>query len=122
MKNNDGNFRLRIDCRKLKKVTIKNRYSLSMIKNVFNQLKGETVFSKIDMRSRYHWVCIKEEDICKTTFWTRYGHYEFFVVPFSLTNAQATFMCLMNSVLCPYLDKLVIVFIDGILIYSNNEE
>ena len=80
------------------------------------------MFSKIDLRSGYHLVCIKEEDIYKTTFQTAYGHYEFLVVPFGLTNAPATFMCLMNSGLCLYLDKLVIMFIYDILVYSKNEE
>ena len=80
------------------------------------------MFSKINLISGYHQVCIKEEDIFKTVFRTRYGHYEFVVVPFGLTNDPATFMCFMNSVLCPYLDKFVIVFINDILVYSKNEE
>jgi len=80
------------------------------------------VFSKIDMRSRYDHVHIKEDAIYTTVFQMKYRHYEFVVVPFGLTNVQATFMCLMNSVLCPYLDKFVIVFIDDILIYYKNEE
>jgi len=104
------------------KVSIKNRYPLQRIDDFFDQLKEATMFSKIDMRSGYHQVHIKEEDIYKTAFRTRYGHYEFVVVPFGLTNAPTTFMCLMNSVLRPYLDKFFIVFIDDILIYSKNEE
>ena len=80
------------------------------------------MFSKIDLRSGYHQVCIREEDIYKTLFRSRYGNYDFVVVPFGLTNALATFMCLMNSVLHPYLDNFVIMFIDDIPICSKNEE
>ena len=80
------------------------------------------MFSKINLRSGYHQVRIKEWEIYKTTFRTRYGHYEFVVFPFGLTNSVATFMCLMNSVLHPYLENFLIVFIDGILVYSKNEE
>jgi len=95
---------------------------LPRINEIFDQLKGAPLFSKIDMISRYHQVCIKEEYIYMTSFQTRYGHYECVVVPFGLTNAPTTFMCLINSVVCPYLDNFVIVFIDDILIYSKNEE
>ena len=88
----------------------------------FNQMRGAKVFSKIDLRSSYHHVRIKEEDIHRTTFRTRYGHYDFVVVPFGLVNAPATFMCLMNSVFSKYLDKFFLVFVDDILIYFKNEE
>lgn len=91
-------MRLCIDYRQVNKVTIKNRYLLPRIDDLFDQMKVAKVFSKIYLRSRYHQVRIKEEDVHKTTFRTWYGHYEFTVVPFGLTNAQATFMCLMNSV------------------------
>ena len=106
----------------MNKLTIKNRYPLPRIDDLFDQVRGASVFSKIDLRTGYHQLRIKEEDISKTTFRTRYGHYEFVVLPFGLTNAPATFMCLMNSVLNKYLDKFVLVFIDDILVYSKNEE
>ena len=118
----NSTLRLCIDYKQLNKVTIKNRYPLPRIDDLFDQLNRATVFLKIDLRYGYHQVRIKEDDIYKTMFRTRYGNYEFVLVPFGLTNAPSTFMCLMNSVLHPYLDKFVIVFIDDILVYSKNEE
>jgi hypothetical protein len=103
-------------------MTIKNKYPLPRIDDIFYQLRGATIFSKIDLRSGYHQVRIKDEDIHKKTFRTRYGHYEFVVVPFGLTNAPTTFMCLMNSVLNKYLDKFILVFVDDILVYSKTKE
>jgi hypothetical protein len=122
MKKKDGTLRLCIDFRQLNKVTIKNKYPLPRIDDLFDQLKDAKIFSKIDLRSGYHQVRIKEEDINKTTFRTRYGHYEFTVVPFGLSNAPVVFMCLMNGVFREYLDKFVIVFLDDILVYSKSEE
>jgi hypothetical protein len=115
-------LRLCIDFRQLNKVTVKNKYPLSMIDDLFDQLKGEKIFSKIDLRLGYHQVRIKDEDVKKTAFRTRYGHYEFTVVPFGLSNALAIFMFLMNGVFRDYLDKFVIVFLDDILVYSKSEE
>ncbi|GKB40845.1 putative reverse transcriptase domain-containing protein [Tanacetum coccineum] len=111
-----------IDYHELNKLTVKNRYPLLRIDDLFDQLQGSSVYSKIDLRSGYHQLRVREEDIPKTTFKTRYGHYEFQVMPFGFTNAPAVFMDLMNRVCKPYLDKFVIVFIDNILIYSKNKE
>jgi hypothetical protein len=122
VKKKDGTLRLCIDFRQLNKVTVKNKYPLSRIDDLFDQLKDAKIFSKIDLRSGYHQVRIKDEDINKTTFRTRYGHYEFTVVPFGLSNAPVVFMCLMNGVFRDYLDKFVIVFLDDILVYSKLEE
>ncbi|GJW68781.1 putative reverse transcriptase domain-containing protein [Tanacetum coccineum] len=122
VKKKDGSFRMCIDYRELNKLTVKNRYPLPRIDDLFDQLQGSSVYSKIDLRSGYHQLRIKEEDIPITAFRTRYGHFEFQVMPFGLTNAPAVFMDLMNRVCKPYLDKFVIVFIDDILVYSKDEE
>ncbi|GKV41219.1 hypothetical protein SLEP1_g48785 [Rubroshorea leprosula] len=113
-------MRLCIDYRELNKVTVKNWYPLPRIDDLFDQLKGAQVFSKIDLRFGYHQVKIKPDDVPKTAFRTRYGHYEFIVMPFGLTNAPARFMDLMNRVLSKYLDQFVVVFIDDILVYSSS--
>ena len=118
VKKKDGALRLCIDYRQLNKMTIKNRYPLPRIDNLFNQIRGAMIFSKIDLMSDYHQVRIKDEYIFRTAFKTRYTHYEFVVMPSGLTNAPTTFTCLMNNVLSKYLDKFVVLFIDKILIYS----
>nr|GEW60915.1 putative reverse transcriptase domain-containing protein [Tanacetum cinerariifolium] len=122
VKKKDRSFWMCIDYRELNKLTVKNHYPLPKIDDLFDQFQGSSIYSKIDLRSGYHQLRVREEDIPKTTFRTRYGHYEFQVMSFSLTNASAIFMDLMNRVCKPYLDKFVIVFIDDILIYSKNEQ
>jgi hypothetical protein len=118
----DGTQRMCIDYRALNEVTIKNKYPLPKIEDLFDQLRGASVFSKIDLRSGYHQLRIRPSDISKTTFITKYGLYEFTVMSFGLTNAPAFFMNLINSVFMDYLDKFLVVFIDDILIYSQSEE
>jgi hypothetical protein len=122
VKKKDGTLRVCIDFRQMNKYTIKNTYLLPKIDDLFDYLRGEKIFSKIDLRIGYHQVRIKEEGIHKTSFRTRYGHYEFVVVPFGLTNAPFLFMCVMNDIFRNYLDKFVIVFLDDILVYSKSEE
>jgi hypothetical protein len=122
VKKKDQTLRMCVDYRPLNEVTIKNKYPLPRIDILFDQLTGARVFSKIDLRSGYHQIRIRPEDIPKTTFTTRYGLFEYLVMSFGLTNAPTHFTYLMNSVFMPELDKFVVVFIDDILIYSKNEE
>ena len=111
-----------IDYRHLNKVTIKNKYPLPRIDDSLDQLQGSSFFSKIDLRSGYHQLKVRDGSIPKTAFRNRYGHYEFLVMSFGLTNAPAVFMDLINRVFREYLDYFVIVFIDEILIYSKTKE
>ncbi|WVZ62703.1 hypothetical protein U9M48_012416 [Paspalum notatum var. saurae] len=118
----DGTLRMCVDYRGLNAVTVKNKYPLPRIEDLFDQLKGACVFSKIDLRSGYHQLRIRPSDIPKTAFISRYGLYEYTVMSFGLTNAPAFFMYMMNSVFMEYLDKFVVIFIDDILIYSKTKE
>jgi hypothetical protein len=122
VKKKDQSLRLCVDYRPLNAVTIKNKYPLPRINNLFDQLVGAKVFSKVDLGLGYHQIKIHSEDIPRTAFSTRYGLYEYLVMSFGLTNAPAHFMFLMSSMFIPELDKFVVVFIDDILIYSKSEE
>ena len=119
VKKKDGSLRLCIDYRQLNRIIIRNQYPLP--NELFDQLQGSRVYSKIDLRSRYHQLRVQESDVPKTAFRTRYRHYEFLVMPFGLTNTPA-FMDLMNRVFQPYLDRFVIIFIDDNLVYSGSSE
>jgi hypothetical protein len=122
VKKKGQSLRMCVDYRPLNAVTVKNKYPLPRIDIFFDQLSKAKVFSKIDLRSGYHQIKIHPKDVPKTAFSTRYGLYEYLVMSFGLTNAPAHFMYLMNSVFMPELDKFVVVFIDHILVYSENEE
>ena len=122
VKKRDGTLWLSVDYRQSNKMTLKNKYPLPRIDDLFDQLKGASVFSKIDLQSGYHQLRIKDVDVHKTAFRTRYRHYEFLVMPFGLTNAPTDFMDLMNRVFRPYVDQFVMVFIDDILVYSKDRE
>jgi len=118
----EGTLRLCVDYRALNKITIKNRYPLPRVEDLTDRLTGAKYFTKIDLYSGYHQVRIREEDVPKTAFRTRYGHFEFLVLPFGLTNAPATFMTLMNDIFREFLDKFVVVYLDDILVYSKTKE
>ncbi|RVW67373.1 Retrovirus-related Pol polyprotein from transposon 17.6 [Vitis vinifera] len=122
VKKKDGMLRLCIDYRKLNRVTVKNKYHLPMIGNLSDQLKSAKYFSKIDLRTRYHQLRVREEDVPKTAFRKRYGHYKFLVMPFGISNILAAFMDLMNRIFCAYLDQFVIVFVNDILSYLRSLE
>ena len=122
VKKKDGSSRLCVDYRQLNKMIIKNKYPLSRIDDLMDQLHGSSVFSKIDLQSGYYQILVKADDVQKTAFRSRYGHYEYVVMPFGVTNAPAAFMDYMNWIFRLILNKFIVVFINDILIYSNTQE
>lgn len=122
VKKKKGNIRLCMDYRQLNNVTIKNKHHLPRIYDLIDQLVGACIFSKIDLRSGYHRIRVKDEDIWKTAFRTRYVHYEYSVIPFSVSNASNVFMEYINRIFHPYLNQLVVMFIDDIPVYSKSDE
>ena len=122
VKKKDGSSHLCVDYRQLNKMIIKNKYPFLRIDDLMDQLHGSSVFSKIDLRSGYNQILVKADDVHKTAFRSRYGHYKYVVMPFGVTNAPTVFMDYMNQIFRPFLNKFVVVFIDDILIYSKTQE